>query len=88
MGHRPLPALLFPSPGSQPKPVADGRKRPDGCSPPSPRFNGERERKNTPSAPYFSDFGSATIISSSTRAPGEDSWLMHTIVLAGIQSPK
>ena len=37
---------------------------------------------------YFPDFGSATIMSSSTRAPGEESWLMQIIVLAGIQSPK
>jgi len=38
---------------------------------------------------YFpADFGSATIISSSIRAPGDDSWLMHTVVLAGSQSPK
>ena len=33
-------------------------------------------------------FGSATIMSSSMRAPGEDSWLMHTVVDAGSQSPK
>src|SRR5664279_4994639 len=33
-------------------------------------------------------FGSATIMSSSMRAPGDDSELMHTVVLAGRQSPK
>src|SRR5450759_1245680 len=33
-------------------------------------------------------FGSATIMSSSMRAPGDESWLMHTVVLAGRQSPK
>ena len=33
-------------------------------------------------------FGSATIMSSSIRAPGELNWLMHTVVLAGSQSPK
>src|SRR5665213_319804 len=33
-------------------------------------------------------FGSATIMSSSTRAPGDDNWLMHTVVLAGFHSPK
>jgi hypothetical protein len=27
-------------------------------------------------------------MSSSMRAPGDDSWLMHTVVLAGSQSPK
>src|SRR5215813_1963603 len=27
-------------------------------------------------------------MSSSIRAPGDDSWLMHTVVLAGRQSPK
>src|SRR5207302_11239182 len=35
---------------------------------------------------YF--FGSATIMSSSTRAPGELSWLTHNVVLAGRQPPK
>ena len=40
-------------------------------------------------ARYFpADFGSATIMSSSIRAPGDESWLMHTVVLAGSQSPK
>ena len=34
------------------------------------------------------DFGNATIISSSIRAPGDESWLMHTVVEAGSQSPK
>src|SRR5438309_968715 len=33
-------------------------------------------------------FETATIMSSSTRAPGDDSWLMQIIVLAGSQSPK
>ena len=38
---------------------------------------------------YFdADFGSATIMSSSMRAPGDDNWLMHTVVEAGSQSPK
>ena len=37
---------------------------------------------------FPADFGSATIMSSSTRAPGEESWLMHTVVEAGSQSPK
>src|SRR4029078_8145494 len=32
--------------------------------------------------------GSATIMSSSTRAPGDDSWVMQTVVLAGLQAPK
>ena len=54
------------------------RSRP-GCR---ARSAGRRRRA------YFSDFGSATIMSSSTRAPGDDSWLMQIIVLAGIQSPK
>src|SRR3954470_22194797 len=33
-------------------------------------------------------FGTATIMSNSTRAPGDDSWLMQIMVLAGSQSPK
>ncbi len=37
---------------------------------------------------HFADFGNATIMSSSIRAPGDDSWLMHTVVEAGSQSPK
>src|ERR1700688_2321225 len=32
--------------------------------------------------------GSATIMSRSMRAPGDESWLMQTVVLAGRQSPK
>ena len=35
---------------------------------------------------YF--FANATIMSNSTRAPGELSWLTHKVVLAGRQSPK
>lgn len=38
-------------------------------------------------SPYIF-FPSATIMSSSTRAPGELSWLTHKVVLAGRQSPK
>ena len=33
-------------------------------------------------------FGNTAIMSSSTRAPGVESWLTHTVVLAGVQSPK
>jgi hypothetical protein len=33
-------------------------------------------------------FGSATIMSSSMRAPGDDNWLMQIVVEAGSQSPK
>ena len=47
------------------------------------------ERDCSNGKPYFpADFGSATIMSSSIRAPGDESWLMHTVVLAGSQSPK
>lgn len=44
-------------------------------------------RDPAPGHCYFF-FGTATIMSSSTRAPGEESWLMHTVVEAGSQSPK
>ena len=75
-----LQARLSPRCGNQ-------RRRYSIRNGPSGSLRGPTSHRDT--ARYFpADFGSATIMSSSMRAPGDESWLMHTVVLAGSQSPK
>src|SRR5690242_3054359 len=64
-----------------------GRLAPEACPAPHPEALG-RDDEEEVEHHVAADFGSATIISSSTRAPGELSWLTQSVVLAGRQSPK
>jgi hypothetical protein len=50
--------------------------------------NADYPRETDGRAAGLGDFGNTAIMSSSTRAPGVDSWLTQIVVLAGFQSPK
>jgi hypothetical protein len=76
MGFGTVPDRRFSAPPSR---VEDARKRAYGFA---------LHRIRDTGGYFVADFGSATIMSSSMRAPGDESWLMHTVVEAGSQSPK